>query len=71
MKPMSKQAKWQLYRSLDGLCQQCGKRKDTIGLCPECLEAHRTAARNSYRRKHGIPISVRLIKAGRPKKEAV
>lgn len=41
-----------------GLCLRCKSKRhpDSKWYCPTHLEQHRTAARNRYRAKHGIPL---------------
>lgn len=50
-----------------GNCVTCGQPAGKARYCPKHLDEQRVAARNRYRRKHGIPVNA-PIGVGRPRK---
>lgn len=58
---LSKQRRWQLEKEQQGLCRICGQPAVRPGLCYKHLEDNRRLNRNSYRRRHGIPLDAPVL----------
>lgn len=56
MKPLSRQRLWQKQRQRQGVCILCPDKAVKGQYCAKHNEYHRTAARNRYRKAHGIAL---------------
>lgn len=53
-----------LDRIAAGQCEDCGRPRVNARHCEECRQRHGVAARNSYRRKQGLPLTGDLLRRG-------
>lgn len=67
-KEITKADRWRLKKLAAGLCGTCGREKLlTKNHCAQCASDQREKSRNTYRIRHGIPVSLALKLGGRPR----
>lgn len=62
----TRQVRWQHRKILEGRCMICGSIAEDRERCLHHLRVNRTAARDRYREKVGIPIGA-PVRLGRPR----